>query len=327
MARKQSSLEMEHDMKLAERAPRHATRTVLVTGATGMVGRALLRDLSESGTHVLALSRNTERARKRLGEGTVRWIETLDELPCDLTLDAVVHLAGARVLDRRWTAARRAILLRSRTDLADGVVNLMRRLIQVPRVLVSASAVSYYGSSGIAPRTEADSPVGSDYASQLCLDVEAAASRAIQFGVRVVPLRLGIVLGRDDGALPPLAMSVRSGFGAELGSGRQPVCWIHIDDAVRMIRLAIDADTLHGALNAVAPETPAQSDFVRAIATRLGRRVRIRVPAAALRLLLGERASLLLEGQIAVPQAARAAGFEFLHPTLAGALNDLLLCR
>ena len=305
-------------------APRATDRTVLVTGATGMVGRALVRSFSESGVRVLALSRNTRRARQLLGEGKVRCIDSLDEVPCDLAMDAVVHLAGARVLGQRWTAARRQTLLRSRTDIADEISKLMRRLFLAPRVLVSASAVSYYGCSGIAPRTESDAPVGRDYASQLCVDIEAAASRADRFGVRVVALRLGIVLGREDGARPPLAVSARVGLGAELGSGRQPVSWIHLDDAVRMIRLAIDDDIVHGPLNAVAPETPAQSDFIRAIAARFGRRVRVRVPAAALRLMLGERAALLLEGQIAVPQAAIGAGFEFLHPTLAGALDDLL---
>ena len=301
-----------------------ATRTVLVTGATGMVGRALVRSLTESGVHVFALSRDTRRARQLLGEGTVRCIDSLDEVPSDLALDAVVHLAGARVLDRRWSDTRRATLLRSRTDLAGEICRLMSRLLRAPRVLVSASAVSYYGASGIVTRTESDFPVGRDFASQLCVDIEAAASRAEGFGVRVVPLRLGIVLGRDDGALPPLALSARVGLGAQLGNGRQPVSWIHLDDAVRMIRLAIDVDTLRGALNAVAPETPAQSDFIRAIAARFGRRVRLRVPAAALRLMLGERAALLLEGQIAVPRAALDAGFQFLHPKLSGALQDLL---
>ena len=311
-------------MNSAIEGPPGAPRTVLVTGATGLVGRALTRSLLESGVHVLALSRNVRRASQLLGGGAVRCIERLDEVPCDIAIDSVIHLAGARVLDRRWTAARREKLLRSRTDLADEIMKLIRRLLQAPRVLVSASAVSYYGASGMAPRTESDSPVGHDFASRFCVDIEAAAWQASRFGVRVVPLRLGIVLGRDDGALAPLAMGARVGLGAELGSGRQPVCWIHVDDAVRMIRLAIDGDNVHGPLNAVAPDIPTQAQFIGAIAARFGRRVRVRVPAAALRLLLGERARLLLEGQVAVPRTALDAGFDFHHPTLAGALQDLL---
>ena len=167
-------------------------------------------------------------------------------------------------------------------------------------------------------------PVGSSYASQLCVRIEAAALVARELGVRVVPLRLGIVLAREDGALPPLATSARFGLGARLGSGQQPVSWIHLDDAVRLIRFAIDDDSVVGPLNAVAPEMPAQAEFIRAVAARFGRRAGIRVPAAALRALLGERAVLLLDGQAAVPHAALEAGFVFSYPTLAGALENLL---
>jgi uncharacterized protein (TIGR01777 family) len=203
-------------------------------------------------------------------------------------------------------------------------VALIGRLRQPPRVLVAASAVSYYGSSGAEMRTESDLPVGRDFASQLCVRVEAESERARALGVRVVPLRLGIVLARDDGALPPLATTARFGLGAILGSGRQPVSWIHLDDVVGLIRHAIATDAVRGALNAVSPETPAQADFIRAVAARFGRRAHLRVPGVALRALLGERAVLLLEGQVVVPRAALETGFAFAHPTLSGALQDLL---
>ena len=299
-------------------------RTVLVTGATGLIGRSLVDRLVRSGAAVIALSRDARRAAVLIGNPGVRCIERLSELPADSAIDAVVHLAGARVLDRRWTQKRWELLVRSRADLAAELVGLARRMTKPPRVLVSASAVSYYGASGLAIRAEADLPVGDDEASRLCVRVEAAATRARELGVRVVPLRLGIVLARDDGALPPLATAARFGLGAELGSGRQPVPWIHVDDAVRLILFAVDNDAVAGPLNAVAPETPSQRDFTRAVAERFGRRVRLRVPAFALRLLLGARAALLLEGQVVVPRAALEAGFAFVHPTLASALQDLL---
>jgi len=301
-----------------------AGHTVLVTGATGLVGRSLVAALAESGTSVIALTRDVQVASQRLGHPRVRCIDRLAELPDDTAIDAVVHLAGARVLDKRWTPARWQVLLRSRTDLASEIVAFVRRSKQPPRVLVSASAVSYYGASGAAVRVESDLPVGRDDASQFCVQIEAAATRARELGVRVVPLRLGIVLARDDGALPPLATSARFGLGAELGTGRQPVSWIHLDDAVRLIRFALQSQDLDGPVNAVAPETPAQSDFIRGVAARFGRRVCLRVPRAALRLLLAERSALLLEGQVAVPRAAVDAGFTFVHPTLATALEDLL---
>ena len=296
----------------------------LVTGATGLVGQALVRSLAQAGMPVFALSRDAGRAQALFDGLGVRCIAGLDALPDDVAIDAVVHLAGARVLDSRWSAARRQALLDSRIAVAGQVMQLMKRMRQVPRVLVSASAVSYYGASGSAPRSESDVPADGSYASQLCVRIEAAACRARELGVRVVPLRLGIVLARDDGALPPLATSARFGLGAVLGSGRQPVAWIHLDDAVRLIRFAIDTDRLAGPVNAVSPETPGQASFTRTIAAHFGRRVHLRVPAAALRALLGERAVLLLEGQVALPRAALEAGFAFSHPTLAGALNDLL---
>lgn len=304
--------------------PEHPAGSVLVTGATGLVGRTLVRSLAQSGIGVIALSRDVGRARSLLGGPGVRCIDRLDALPDDTAIDAVVHLAGARVLDRRWSAARRHELVSSRTDVADQVFALMKRLRAVPRVMVSASAVSYYGASGDARRTETDVPVGDGFDSQLCVRIEAAACRARELGVRVVPLRLGIVLARDDGALPPLATSARFGLGAELGSGRQPVAWIHVDDAVRLARFAIDSDGLAGPVNAVSPESPRQGDFMRAIAARFGRRVRLGVPAVALRAMLGERAVLLLDGQVVAPRAALDAGFVFAFPTLAGALQDLL---
>ena len=299
-------------------------RSVLVTGATGLVGQALVRSLVRAGIGVFAQGRDAARARALFDGLGVRCIDRLDALPDDVAIDAVVHLAGARVLDSRWSASRRQALLDSRIHVADQLMRLMKRMRQAPRVMVSASAVSYYGASGAAPRTESDLPVDGGYATQLCVRIEAAACRARAMGVRVVPLRLGIVLARDDGALPPLANSARFGLGADLGSGSQPVAWIHLEDAVRLIRFVIDTDRLTGPVNAVAPETPSQAGLMRAIAARFGRRVHLRVPAAALRALLGERAVLLLEGQVALPRAALDAGFVFSQPTLAGALIDLL---
>lgn len=314
---------MSHDAESVRQAVLD-TRNVLVTGATGLVGRSLVRSLVQSGTNVLALSRDARAAERLLGNASVRCIERLDTLPADTDIDAMVHLAGARVLDRRWTAARREVLVRSRAGIAEHLVALAGRLRRAPRVLVSASAVSYYGHSGVLPRVESDGPAGPGFGSQLCVEIEAAASRALALGVRVVPLRLGIVLAGDDGALPPLAASARFGLGAILGSGRQPVTWIHLADVVRLIRFAIEAEGLRGPVNAVAPQTPAQADFIRAIADRFGRRAHLRMPAALLRGLLGERAVLLLDGQVAVPRASQEAGFVFLHPNLDGALKDLL---
>lgn len=298
---------------------------VLVTGATGFVGHALVDQLRRDGARVIALSRDPAQARATLGPDV--WVvDGLDAIPPETRIDAVVNLAGARVLGMPWTAARRRDLLASRVDITAALVALMRRLEQRPQVLVSASAVGFYGASPDAsfePLDERAAPRPGQFQSDLCAAIEHEARRAEALGVRVVRMRFGVVLGHGDGAYPMLALSSRFGLGAVLGSGRQPAPWIHLDDAIGLIRFALAGDALGGPVNAVAPQTLTQAEFARALAASFGRRVRLRMPYAPMRLALGEMAELLLEGQNAVPAAALAAGYRFLHPTLAGAFHAL----
>ena len=298
---------------------------VLVTGATGFVGSALVEQLRRDGQRVIVLARDLAQARAAFGPGV--WVvDRLDAIPSETLIDAVVNLAGARVLGMPWTAARRELLRASRTEVTAAVVDLMRRLQQRPRVLVSASAVGFYGASPDAsfePCDERSPARPGQFQSDLCAAIEHEARRAEALGVRVVRLRFGVVLGRGDGAYPMLALSSRLGLGAVLGSGRQPAPWIHLDDAVALIRFAMAETGLGGPVNAVAPHTPTQADFARALAASFGRQAWVRVPHAPMRLALGEMAELLLEGQNAVPVAALAAGFRFRHPTLDGAFAAL----
>lgn len=306
---------------------------VLVTGATGFIGRALVARLHGEGRRVIVLSRDLQQARAMFPRGThdphaphaphtVWAVDTLDAIPSETRIDAIVNLAGARVLGLPWTAARRRVLLGSRTGVASDLLVLMRRLLQPPRVLVAASAVGYYGASAD-PCTEDALPRPAEFQSALCAAVEHDARRAEVLGVRVVRLRFGIVLGRGDGAWPMLALAARLGLGAVLGGGRQPVPWIHLDDALGLVRHALLRDELAGAVNAVAPDLPRQARFAQAMAASFGRRAWLRVPAAPLRLLMGEMSTLLLDGQQAVPRAALAAGYVFRHPLLDGAFADL----
>jgi len=298
---------------------------VLVTGATGFVGRALVAQLRRDGVRVIALSRDLAQARATFG-ADVWVVDQLDAISAETRIDAVVNLAGARVLGMPWTAARRRALLASRVDVTAAVVDLMRRLAQPPRVLVSASAVGFYGASPDASfeaLDESAAPRPGQFQSDLCAAIEHEARRAEALGVRVVRLRFGVVLGRGDGAYPMLALAARLGLGAILGSGRQPAPWIHLDDAVALIRFALAEGALVGPVNAVAPQTPTQAEFARALAASFGRRAWLRVPYAPMRLALGEMAELLLEGQNAVPTAALAAGYRFRQPTLAGAFAAL----
>ena len=298
---------------------------VLVTGATGFVGRALVADLRRDRRRVIVLSRDAGRAAALFGP-QVWAVTTLAAIPPETRIEAIVNLAGARVLGLPWTASRRHTLTHSRVGVTAAVVDLTRRLQQTPRVLVSASAVGYYGASPQAsfePRDEASPARPGEFQSDLCAAIEQEARRAEALGVRVVRLRLGVVLGRDDGAYPMLARAARLGLGAVLGSGRQPAPWIHLDDAVGLIRFALANDRLAGAVNAVAPDTPPQARFVQALAASFGRRAWMRVPDAPMRALMGEMATLLLDGQNAVPRAALEAGYGFRFPALERALRDL----
>jgi len=298
---------------------------VLVTGATGFVGSALVASLRRDGRRVIALARDLRQARATFGAGV--WVvDSLEAIPSETRIDAVVHLAGARVLGLPWTAARRAQLLASRVDVTAALLGLMRRLQQAPRVMVSASAVGFYGASpegAFEALDEAAAPCPGEFQSDLCAAIEHEARRAEALGVRVVRMRFGVVLGRGDGAYPMLALAARFGLGAVLGSGRQAAPWIHLDDAVGMIRFALDRNDVDGAVNAVAPETLPQAAFASAMAASFGRRVRLRMPAAPMRALAGEMSTLLLDGQNAVPRAAVAAGYRFRFTNVRAALADL----
>ncbi|HEX4509630.1 MAG TPA: DUF1731 domain-containing protein, partial [Burkholderiaceae bacterium] len=217
-------------------------------------------------------------------------------------------------------------LLASRTDVTEGLVALMQRLARRPRLLVVASAVGFYGATpggSFEPRDEASPPRPGQFQSDLCAAIEHEAQRAEALGIRVVRLRFGIVLGRHGGAYPMQAFAARAGLAAVLGSGRQPVPWIHVEDAVGLVRFALADTDLDGAVNAVAPDTRPQSEFARMLAASFGRGVHLRVPSTLLKLAMGEMADLLLEGQDAVPAAALRAGYPFVHPSLDGALRAL----
>jgi uncharacterized protein len=311
-------------------APCRVTPAVLITGGTGFIGRAFVDRLRRDGQRVIVLSRDLRQARATFGAGV--WVvDELEAIPSETRIDAIVNLAGARVLGLPWTAARRRTLLASRIGTTAALVALMRRLQQPPRVFVSASAVGYYGASPRAElfdvRDERSPPRPGEFQSDLCAAIEHEARRAEALGVRVVRLRLGIVLGRGDGAYPLQALAARLGLGAVLGSGWQPVPWIHLADAIGLIRFAITHPHVAGALNAVAPDVPAQLRFVQTLAASFGRGVFLKLPAAPLRWAAGEMATLLLDGQNAQPRAALAAGYRFRFATLDAALRELAARR
>jgi uncharacterized protein (TIGR01777 family) len=304
-----------------ESAQQPSGRGVLVTGATGFIGGHVVRALRKRGDTVWVWTRDADRALARFGPH-VHVVTRLTDIPGEARVDAIVNLAGAPVIGPPWTRARRQLLIDSRVKTTQAVLDWCATRAHPPRVLVSASAIGFYGPAGDEWLTES-SPATAVFQSRLCVEREAAANAAHAQGIRAVNLRIGLVLGSDGGIFPRLALPARFGLAAAIGDGRQWMSWIHIHDLLRIIELAIDEPTLSGALNAVAPAPERQGDFQRALARSLRRPFFLRVPATALRLALGEMAELLVKGQRVAPRRLLDAGFEFRHFTLASALRDL----
>ena len=297
-------------------------RTMLVSGGTGFIGGHLVRRLITRGERIIVLTRDPDRALDRFGPH-VRIITTVTELSADERIDAIINLAGAPILGFPWTQARRQHLLNSRVNTTRALVALCGRLTRPPRVFVTASAVGYYGLSGDESIDEQGEPQAI-FQSELCQEWEATAATAESLGIRVVRMRMGIVLARNGGSLPQLTKPVRLGLGAILGTGKQWVSWIHIDDLVRLYEFALDTPGCKGAMNAVSPAAATHEQMQRMLGKVLHRRIWLRTPAALIRAMLGEMSQLLVDGQRVAPMRALRAGFVFRYPNLGTALQQLL---
>lgn len=295
---------------------------VAVTGATGLVGSALVPALRAAGHRVDRLSRRAPAA----GTTDVQWDPARGELdPRALEgVDAVVHLAGASIAAGRWTAAVKERVRRSRVDGTRLLAETIGRLARRPLVLVVASAVGYYGDRGEVPLTE-ESPPGEGFLSDVCRAWEGAADSARAAGIRVVHPRIGLVLAREGGALPRMTLPFRLGAGGVIGDGRQYWSWIELSDLVRILELCLALDTLAGPVNAVAPAPVTNREFTRVLGRLLRRPTLVRVPALVVRLLLGEMGqALLLDSARVLPRRLERAGFRFRHPGLEDALRAAL---
>ena len=298
-----------------------------VTGGTGLIGRPLCEALLRDGHEVLLLTRAPSRALAASAERlrVVPWQPGIDSGWAAMLdgVDGILNLAGESIAERRWTAMQKRRILRSRLDVTTALVDAMPRMRHRPAVLISASAVGYYGPHGDETLDESAAP-GAGFLAEVCRQWEAAAARAETLGVRVVRLRLGLVLAVDGGALARMAPPFRLGLGGPLGSGRQWMSWIHRDDVIGLIRRALAEPALAGAVNATAPSPVTMRDFARTLGCVLHRPAVLPVPAFALRLLVGEMSELLLTGQRVVPSAAQRAGHVFTYPSLEPALRSCL---
>ncbi|MCO7504874.1 MULTISPECIES: TIGR01777 family oxidoreductase [Pseudomonas] len=294
---------------------------ILLTGGTGLIGRHLCRFWLDRGYRLTVWSRRPAQVAQVCGAG-VRGIARLDELG-DEPVDAVVNLAGAPIADRPWTSHRRALLWASRITLTEQLIAWLQGRQQRPAVLISGSAVGWYGDGGERELTELSQPVKEDFASQLCIAWEETALRAEALGMRVVLVRTGLVLAAEGGFLSRLRLPFKLGLGGPIGSGRQWMPWVHLDDQIALIDFLLQREDASGPYNACAPEPVRNREFARRLGRALHRPAFMPLPALVLRAGLGELSVLLLGGQRARPVRLLAAGFTFRYNDVQSALDDL----
>ena len=291
---------------------------IAITAASGLIGSALTESLLGSGHSVVRLVR-----RQPASADEIRWNPAAERGGLGAAalsgLDAVVHLSGAPVAARPWTAARKQVLRDSRICSTTAIVTAMLAAPNPPPVLIAASAIGWYGDTGDRAVSE-DAPNGTGFLADLVRDWEAASAPAVAAGIRVVSLRSGIVLSRRGGMLPTLLVPFRLGLGARLGSGRQYLSWITLTDHVSAVRFVLGQEGFAGPVNLTAPDPVTNAELTRALARAVHRPAVFVVPAGALRLLLGDLSTELLGSSRVVPARLEQAGFAFRHPSIGPAL-------
>ncbi len=299
---------------------------VLVTGATGFVGNALLKELSKKGYDISVLTRDRELARVRLPVHC-------ELFECDLNCEAppskafegvsaVVHLAGENIGDGRWTSLRKKKIRESRINSTANLVRAMEDLPQKPEVLISASATGYYGNRGD-ERLDENSTASTDFLGRVCADWEEMASRAQNLGIRTAIYRFGVVLGFDGGAIKKMWAPFQLGFGGRLGTGRQWMSWIHINDLARALVHAIEHEEVEGVFNAVSPDPVRNFTFTKGLEKAMEQSTPFSVPVFNLKILLGEMSQILLDSQWVSSKKLEQTGFKFQYPELGNALDEI----
>ncbi|NLD01174.1 MAG: TIGR01777 family protein [Gammaproteobacteria bacterium] len=294
---------------------------ILITGGTGLIGRNLCTLWLAQGHELYVWSRKPEQVRAICG-AAVRPVGELSELNA-VPLDAVINLAGAPIADRPWTQARRTLLRDSRIALTERLVSWLATLEHKPEVLISGSAVGWYGDGGEQLLTESSAIQQPDFATQLCADWEVAAQAAQPLGIRVVLVRTGLVLTSQGGFLSRLLPVFRLGLGGKQGSGQQWMPWVHLHDEVALIDHLLHTADAQGPYNACAPQPERNKDFAKILGQHVRRPAIMAAPGFVLKMILGDMAGLLLGGQHIQPERTQEIGFEFKYQDLQSALADL----
>lgn len=286
---------------------------ILISGGSGFIGQALEKTLTSRGDQVVIWSRQSS--------SKTNWVKQLDDIK--EPIDAVINLAGAGIVDKRWSPERKQLLRDSRIQTTKSLVEWMAKQQLQPKTLISGSAIGYYGSQASGELDENSTPI-KGFTHQLCADWEAEALKAEALGIRVCLIRTGVVLGAKEGALKKMLPPFRFGLGGPIASGKQWMSWIHIDDEVAAIGWLLDHPELSGPFNLTAPEPVTNEVFSKTLGKALHRPAFFRVPAFTMKLMLGEASELLLEGQCVKPDALTKSGFSFNYPRLESALKNLV---
>jgi uncharacterized protein len=295
---------------------------ILITGGTGLIGRRLCQALLAQGHNITVLSRQPDSVAKKCGS-EVKAMASLSDYQSDTIFDAIINLAGEPIVDKRWTEQQKQRLWQSRIKLTNTLVQCIANAKHKPCVLLSGSAVGFYGNGGDKILLE-DQPAANDFGAKLCSAWETAAITATEFGVRVCLLRTGLVLDTSGGLLAKMLLPFKLGLASRLASGQQWMSWIHYADYIAIVLLLLQNTDATGAYNMTAPEPVTNTHFTKTLAKFLKRPALFVNPAWLLNLLLGERAELLMGGQRALPNKLQALGYRFRYPTLEQALSELL---
>jgi len=295
---------------------------VLITGGTGLIGRRLCAALSARGDSVTVLSRRPQSVPKLCGTG-VNTMASLDHWTPELKFDALINLAGEPIVDARWTKKRQQVLLDSRVAVTEKLVKKIAQTNHQPQVLISGSAVGYYGIVADQNLNE-ESNSGHDFSASLCLAWEKAAQAVTEMDVRCVIVRTGLVLDNHGGLLKKMLLPFQCALGSRLGDGRQWMSWIHCEDYLNAVLTLLDDTSATGSYNLTAPQPVTNADFTRSLSRAVHRPALFVAPAWLLRLAMGERSDLLLGGQRVLPTRLLTRGFHFHYPDLASALANLI---